>query len=359
MKKLLYFQIALFFAGFATAQIPNGYYNTATGTGYALKTQLHQIVKNGHRDNGYNALLDAYKVGDLDKYYENDNTILDIYSEKPNGQDAYNWIPGQKECGNYNGEGVCYNREHVFPQGFFNENAPMKSDYLHIFPTDGYVNGKRSNYPFGTVGTASWTSTNGSKLGTSNFPGYNGTVFEPINEFKGDIARSLLYFITRYQDRLASFKHTDANNPQDGSSDRGFDQWYINLLLQWHQNDPVSQKEIDRNNYAYTYQGNRNPYIDHPEYVTMIWTSTLATGETEVKTGGLQVFPNPVKNGEISVKGENLNEVAQVQIFDLTGKLVQSVSQPFKNTSKISLQNLPKGVYILKAGSSSTKFIVQ
>lgn len=365
MKNSFSFIIALFLFSFGTAQIPAGYYDSTTGlSGYALKSQLKVIVTNGHTDNGYGALWEAYKAGDLDKIYENDNTILDIYSEKPAGPDAYNYTPGINQCGGStpSSEGGCYNREHVFPQGFFdqvNQGFPMKNDYLHVFPTDNVVNGKRSNYPFGRVGSASWTSTNGSKLGTSNFPGYGGTVFEPIDEFKGDIARSLLYFITRYEDQLQQFKYDDANNPQDGSRDRGYEQWYINLLLLWHQNDPVSAKETARNNYAYVYQKNRNPYIDHPEYVTRIWTATLGTDEQMAGINELKIAQNPVRNGELVVKGKDMAKISSAQIISVSGQVIQTISEPFKNADRIILKNTTKGVYLLKTVDQTLKFIVE
>ena len=362
MKNSTILLITLFAVSFAKAQIPAGYYDAATGlTGYTLKTKLKEIVTNGHQDKGYGGLWDAYKVGDLDKYYENDNTILDIYSEKPTGPDAYNYAPGANQCGGTTpgGEGGCYNREHLFPQGFFNSASPMRNDYHHVMPTDNVVNGKRNNYPFGTVGTASWTSTNGSKLGVSNFPGFLGIVFEPIDEFKGDVARSLLYFITRYEDQLQNFDYNDVNNPQDGSKNRGFDQWYINLLMLWHKNDPVSPKEIARNNYAYTYQNNRNPYIDHPEYVAMNWTSTLATSENTANKNALQISQNPVRNRELMVNGENIEKTTTVQIISVSGQVMQRINEPFKNSNKIILKNIGKGVYFLKTSDQSLKFIVE
>lgn len=360
MKNFISLVVTLFAVSFGNAQIPAGYYDAATGlTGYSLKTKLKEIVTDGHQDNGYGGLWEAYKVGDLDKFYEKDNTILDIYSEKPAGPDAYSYTPGTNQCGNYNAEGQCYNREHVFPQGFFNEGAPMKNDYLHVLPTDGSVNGRRNNYPFGTVGTASWTSTNGSKLGVSSFPGFLGIVFEPIDEFKGDVARSLLYFITRYEDRLPEFNYNDVNNPQDGSKNRGFDQWYINLLMLWHQNDPVSPKEIARNNYAYVYQKNRNPYIDHPEYVAMIWTSTLGTVENTAKKDALIISQNPVRNGALTVSGDNIAKISSVQIISMSGQVVQTISEPFKNSNKIILKSTAKGVYFLKTADQTLKFIVE
>ena len=365
MKNSITLFITLLMFSFGNAQIPSGYYNAAAGlTGYSLKTKLKEIVSNGHQDKGYAGLWDAYKIGDLDKFYENDNTILDIYSEKPAGPDAYNYTPAVNQCGGTTpaSEGGCYNREHLFPQGFFdevNQGFPMKNDYLHVMPTDNVVNGKRNNYPFGTVGSATWTSTNGSKLGVSNFPGFLGIVFEPIDEFKGDVARSLLYFITRYEDQLQNFDYNDVNNPQDGSKNRGFDQWYINLLMLWHQNDPVSPKEIARNNYAYVYQKNRNPYIDHPEYVAMIWTSTLGTDENTASKNELKISQNPVRNGELVVSGENIGKIGSAQIISVTGQVVQTVSEPFKKSDRIVLKNTATGVYYLKTTEQTLKFILE
>jgi endonuclease I len=252
------------------AQIPAGYYDAATGTGYTLKTQLYNIIK-GHTTKSYDELYNGYKTTDTDNYFENDGTVLDIYTEKPTATDVYNYSHGALQCGNYSVEGDCYNREHLFPQGFFNEASPMKSDIHFVVPSDGKVNGMRSNYPFGEVGSATFTSTNGSKLGNCISPGYTGTVFEPIDEFKGDIARCLLYFVTRYENLISGFEVTSANNPLDGSTDQAYEDWFIELLLKWHNEDPVNQREIDRNNAAYDYQGNRNPYIDHPNWVECVW----------------------------------------------------------------------------------------
>lgn len=362
MKTLSTFFLSMGIIGNCFAQIPTGYYDgTAALNGYPLKTKLKEIITNGHDDQGYNNLWNAYKIGDLDKYYENDNTILDIYSEKPLTADAYTYTPGINQCGGStpSAEGGCYNREHLFPQGFFNEAFPMKSDYHHILPTDNVVNGKRSNYPFGKVGNTVWVSTNGSKLGTSNFPGYGGTAFEPIDEFKGDVARSLLYFITRYEDQLPNFKINDSNNPQDGSKNRGFEQWYINLLLLWHQMDPVSPKETARNNYAFTFQKNRNPFIDHPEWVNMIWTSTLSANDVASFKKTISIYPNPVTNGELQISGDGLEGISTVQIYSIDGKLIQTVNQNFKNNNKITLKKLTKGVYFLITETQSLKFIVE
>ena len=261
------------------AQIPTGYYDGTVGlSGAALKTKLWEIIKNGHRDKGYDGLWTAYYTTDRDKYYEKDNSLLDMYSEKPTSNDSYNFTLGSNQCGvggNYNSEGDCYNREHTIPQSSFKDGYPMRSDVHHVLPTDGYVNNKRGTYPYGVVASSSWTSTNGSKLGSSAVNGYSGTVFEPIDEFKGDFARIIFYFATRYENIISNVSF-----PMFGDSAYpGISSWSLPMLLQWHTNDPVSEKEIDRNNAAYSFQGNRNPFIDHPEYINSIWGTPVADSQ--------------------------------------------------------------------------------
>jgi len=253
------------------SQIPSGYYDSATGTGYTLKTQLYNIIK-GHTELSYTpGLWDAYYTTDVDVYYENDGSVLDIYSENPAGTDPYNFELGtDQDDGSNVPEGEHYNREHSFPRNWFGgEVAPMNTDIFHIYPTDKVVNNERSNWPYGEVNTPTWTSANGSKKGPCSYPGYTGTVFEPIDEFKGDLARTYFYMATRYENVIATWPGSDM---LDGSNDQCFTSWALNMLLDWHYNDPVSQKEIDRNNEIYdNYQNNRNPFIDHPEYVSQIW----------------------------------------------------------------------------------------
>jgi endonuclease I len=270
---------ALLFSVFSFAQIPTGYYNTTTGTGYTLKTQLYNKIK-GHTDRGYAGLWTTYSTSDRDNQYENDNTIIDIYSEKPTASDPYTYTYSTDQCGTYSVEGNCYNREHIVPQSVFNESAPMVSDAHHIPPTDGKVNGMRANYPHGNVATATWTSLNGSKLGSSAVSGYSGIVFEPINEFKGDIARMYFYFATRYENTVAGYDYDMFN----GTSNQVFTTAFRNMLLSWHAADPVSAREIARNNALYARQGNRNPYIDHPEYVNSIWGTVTPPADTQAPT---------------------------------------------------------------------------
>lgn len=264
------------------AQAPVGYYNAATGLNCsALKTALKNIITSGNTAQSYSNLWTQYQLTDIKPRTVGTgsaNVIYDIYSAKPSNVDPYQYTPGTNQCGNYSAENNCYNREHSVPQSWFNGNTAVNgptTDYLHIFPTDGWVNGKRANFIYGEVATSSFTSLNGSKLGTSSIAGFTGNVFEPIDSFKGDVARAFLYFVTRYENDMSTF----ATNPEavqsfDGNIFPSVKIEYLKLMIKWHNNDPISEKERTRNNGAYSFQGNRNPYIDNPSYVNSVWNAT-------------------------------------------------------------------------------------
>ena len=334
------------------AQIPPGYYNSATGNGYTLKTQLKSIISNGHIDQGYSALYDAYVLSDNDSFYENDNTVLDMYSENPSGSDSYNYNHNDRTCGNYNSENDCYNREHIFPQGFFNEQLPMRTDIHHVVPTDGYVNNRRANYPFGEVTNDTWISNNGSKVGQNTFGSYSGIVFEPIDEFKGDIARMLLYFAVRYEDEVTDNSwdnHTITNNPLNGTNNQVYEVWYLQLLYKWHNDDPVSDREIKRNNEAYNFQGNRNPFIDYPEYVDLIWGVLLSNPEYSLNNQ-TSIYPNPTVGNYIQIINK---ERVTVKIYSILGKeLLKKTIYP--ENSQLDISSINRGIYIVKISNNSS-----
>jgi endonuclease I len=248
---------------------------------------LYNIIKD-HTVNDYAGLYVTYQTSDIDNFFENDGSVLDMYSENPIGVDPYNYsIATTQRCGSsgYAKEGDCYNREHIIPQSVFNELSPMVSDAHFITPTDGEVNGIRSNYPHSVVATATLTTRNGSKLGASTTAGYTGPVFEPIDEFKGDIARMYFYFATRYENTVAGYNYPMFNN----STNKVFTTAFLNQLLAWHNQDPVSAREIARNNAIYARQNNRNPYIDHPEYAVSVWTTEPADTQAPTAATNLTV----------------------------------------------------------------------
>ena len=351
--KYFLFIFLFIFSVIGFSQIPPGYYDSTIGkTGYALKTELSRIITAGHIDRGYSALYTGYLTSDSDWFYENDSTVLDMYSENPSGADSYFYNHGSRRCGSYSAENNCHNREHLFPQSGFGRGYPMRTDIHHVVPSDGYVNGQRGSLPFGEVTSTTWTSQNGSKKGPCTFPGYANLVFEPIDEFKGDIARCMLYFATRYESQISSWTW----GPLNGTSTQVYDQWFVNLLVKWHLQDTVSQREIVRNNAAYTFQGNRNPFIDSPQWVTQIWTSTLSTSVEENTLVNVSIFPNPTTSNSVTI--ENEYAIESVEVYSMLGAKVISHSATNFGNKQVLLTNLPKGVLLVKIKSGES-FVVK
>lgn len=265
------------------AGVPDGYYDNAQGkAGVGLQIALHDII-DGHTTLSYTpGVWNAYRTTDL----KADGTVWDMYSDVPDGTAAYTYTYTSDQCGNYSGEGSCYNREHSFPKSWFSEQSPMVTDLFHVVPSDGYVNSKRNNYPFGEVGSASWKSTNGSKVGACVTDGYSGTVFEPVDEYKGDFARIYFYMATRYYGEDSSWP---GSAMVDGAQPEA---WALAMLKRWHEADPVSEKEINRNDAIYNdWQHNRNPFVDHPEYVDSVWN-----GDTSIPDDTTTLDPSVKQN---------------------------------------------------------------
>ncbi len=341
------------------AQIPNGYYDSASDlTGDALQQALHDIINN-HTSVTYTALWTHFQTTDV----KSNGKVWDMYSDVPGGTPAYEYTFVTDQCGNYSGEGSCYNREHSWPKSWFNKALPMNTDLFHLVPTDGYVNGRRSNYPYGEVSNSTWASTNGSKLGPNTTAGYSGTVFEPIDEYKGDFARNYFYMSTRYLNEDSSW---DTNDMVIGAQLKS---WALNMMLGWHAADTVSQKEIDRNNAIYAIQQNRNPYVDHPGYTNLIWGGTYPVSidiEQVALPHGLVLspaYPNPFNTSvRLSFQVNTMVNDLGLQIFNLEGELVNTLANGIHTpgiyettwsgtNSRGELQ--ASGLYILKLSSGT------
>jgi hypothetical protein len=226
----------------------------------------------------------------------------------------------------------------------------MYTDLFHLVPTDGYVNNRRSNFPFGEVSNPTYTSGNGSKLGSCSAPGYTGIVFEPINEYKGDFARNYFYMATRYENIISSW-HSNESNAEailQPNSFPVFETWFVNLLLKWSTNDPVSQKETARNNAVYAIQHNRNPFIDHPEYANMIW-GTNAGITDEHSQVALQVYPNPAsENCTVTLPPEFTQQNNTFVVYSSTGLPVSATLTITGDKANLNLERLPSGFYLVK-----------
>lgn len=268
MKKHLLCAVGLLLAVAPLAAQPSSSrYSALDGkSGESLFNAVSSVAGSGYKSLGYDGLYTAYKQTDL-----KDGKIWDMYS---NCDFVYN-TKNTKKCGNYSVECDCYNREHSIPQSWWGGGTGNQGcDIFHVLPTDGKVNGMRSNYPYGEVSSATYTSANGSKLGSSSIRGYSGTVFEPIDEYKGDIARGILGAMTKWKGSWTQGNGSSFfNGSYTSSSNFGLTSYAVTLLLKWHREDPVSQKERDRNNGIEATQGNRNPFIDYPCLVEYIWGS--------------------------------------------------------------------------------------
>lgn len=271
----------------APSDIP-AYYASANGkSGNSLYNALNTITNVGFSSLGYDGAITAYQSSDV---YPTDPTHPDYNASKAGKlwdmYGACSFTLGD-ECGNYQGECDCYNREHSIPKSWWGGGKnDMYSDIFHLVPTDGYVNNRRSAYAFGEVQNVTY-SYNGCKLGSSKSSistdretllgtsaSCSGTVFEPKEDYKGDFARGYLGMIAKYSN--TSYSITSGNGGLifeafKSTSHFGLTQYGIVLLMKWHREDPVSRKEIDRNNGIQQTQGNRNPFIDYPYLAEYIW----------------------------------------------------------------------------------------
>lgn len=272
------------------AAAPASYYsNCENKGGKDLLSALYQTITS-HTRVSYDGLWNVYKTSDV----RADGTVWDMYSTK-------HWRVGAEHCGNYKLVGDCINREHSFPKSWFNDASPMMSDAFHVYPTDGKVNGQRSNYPFGECAGGTRLASNGNvqalgRLGRSTFPGYSGTVFEPDDEYKGDFARSYFYMAACYNDRISGW----SSDMLARNSYPVFSSWAVNLLLKWHRMDPVSDKEIKRNDAVYAHQRNRNPFIDHPEMAEYIWGDKKSE-KWSSSAGSAPVINQPVSGSSVDL----------------------------------------------------------
>lgn len=236
------------------------YYSSVDWTllGANLKTSLKEVISANTKSIAYNNLNPYYPTTDGNE----NGKIIDIYSSK---------LWDVSETGNYSKEGDAWNKEHIIPQSIFGRASPMVSDLHHLYPTDGKVNCVRNNYPHGYVSIASYESSNHTKIGGGDYNrnhAQSGTFCEVPDEYKGDIARTYFYFVTRYQNELVSWgDYAPLNNTTFPSLKK----WAINVYLEWNDMDPVSEKEIKRNNAIYKIQNNRNPFIDYSDAAHLIW----------------------------------------------------------------------------------------
>ena len=327
------------------ADMPRDYYpNSLVGqNGAELKTALHNLLKNHtrlpYRSRDYNQIACTWTVFKKSDVRPN-GKVWDMYSNN-----SYNFSNGA-------GATKGMNIEHSVPKSWwgdaYDETAtPLTRfkydgsyDLHHLTPSDAAANTAKSNYPLGEVDSPLFD--NGvTKVGTGQANGRATNLFEPADEYKGDFARMYLYFVTCYQDY--SWK-SSALSMFAQNSYPTLNAYGQSLLLKWHRQDPVSQKEIDRNNAVYSFQGNRNPFIDYPNMVEYIWgdstnyefsfsgqsTSAPSISISNDKIEFGYIGTETSKDKEIYIKGKNLTT-------DITAKLLNNDSGDFS----LGMSNLP------------------
>lgn len=293
MRKHIFSTLALLFVTHiawattvtAPADIP-AYYSSINGkSGANLWSAASSVAARNRSSLGYDGLYDAYIKTDS---YPADSVgkaglVWDMYSN-------CGYSHNQKKCGNYSDECDCYNREHSIPKSWFGgSTSGIGCDIFHVVPTDGKVNGMRSAYCYGEVkGTPEYTSLSGHKKGSgaailnarkticaaagSTTSCSAGTVFEPIDQYKGDFARGYMGVMASWNKDMTQAEGSNFfQSSYSASTNYGLTAYGVALLMKWHREDPVSQKEIDRNNGIQQTQGNRNPFIDYPYLAEYIW----------------------------------------------------------------------------------------
>lgn len=256
MKKLIRLlgSVSLLLSASAVfAGAPAGYYNSLVGKKDAeLKLAAHNLVKNFTRISGYSDLPNYFRRTDV---YPGGERWWDMYSDIPLYTRSFSGL----------------NREHSFPKSWWGGSTTVSAyvDLNHLYPSEMRANTAKSNYPLGVVDKNHVDFQNGVVYVGIPVAGQGGGarfVFEPDDEYKGDFARTYFYMATTYQDFKWKYKFMVNDNPYPT-----LNQWSIDLLLKWHRDDPVSEKEINRNEIVYGYQGNRNPFIDEPALAEYIW----------------------------------------------------------------------------------------
>ena len=324
--------------GSVSSTAPLGYYSSLEGlSGSNLKLAIQNIIGNPSvvKAHNYGDIYDILKVADQNP--ENSNQVWLIYTESPRSKIDYQ--TGSSNVGKWN-------REHIYPQsrGGFSDGTSSTADGIstwlptgpndilaghadahHIRAVDGQENSSRNNRNYGVD--------------------YNGPAGSTTNAWKGDVARALFYMAIRYNGlSIVNGNPTESVLGQIGD---------LATLLNWNQLDPSDDFEMNRNNYIYTWQVNRNPFIDHPNLADYIWgthagqpwNSTMSS--TQLLTQSIVVYPNPAKDS-FFVSG--ITELSKVEVFNSLG--IKILGNTISTNTSIDC-NWEAGVYFVKITSNS------
>jgi len=296
----------------ALADAPAGYYTTLNGKKEGeLKTAIYNIVSKFTRISSYS---------DLPRYFQ----TTDVYPDSHRWWDMYSDIP--LYAPSFSG----LNREHSFPKSWWGGSTAVGAyvDLNHLYPSEMKANTAKSNYPLGEVDhNSNLKFDNGVCAVGYPMAGQGGgaaLVFEPDDEYKGDFARTYFYMATCYQDLTWKYTYMVSQNLYPTLNG-----WSVNLLMKWHRDDPVSQKERDRNEAVFGFQNNRNPFIDMPELAEYLWGTkkgeTFSPGEIVIPPQGDPELLAPSRDMELQFGPVALSKSASTLLYvhglNLQGKI--------------------------------------
>ncbi len=343
--KLLFISLLLICSTILSiAQPPEGYYNGTDGLkGEQLKTALYLIIK-GHTTFPYSAsstdTWDIIKESDRDPN-NSANVILFYTGWSVNAAQEYN-------------NGAGWNREHVWAnsRGDFGTDRGAGTDIHHLRAADISVNNARSNRWFANC-TEPYIDEG---IATSCYTSSALWVWKPRTEDIGDVARMIFYMATRYEGENGEPNLEVVNYLPTNNSTKEPIHALLSDLLEWHKADPVSDIERNRNNVIYSYQRNRNPFIDHPEFVSFIWEPDNTTNITSNVGENIQIN---VVHSQLLV--QNIPSEATLFVYNIQGKLMKSVSTII-NAETIPI-DYPSGIYIVRVltsnGNTTKKIVVE
>ena len=331
MKNITLLLLALFIALSLKAQIPSGYYNGTEGLmEEQLKSALHDIIKN-HDEHSYSDLKWMLKETDEDP--NNSNNVILLYTGRSQNKSTFG------------GGANDWNREHVWAKshGDFGNNPPAGTDAHHLRPTDASVNSSRGNKDF---------DNGGQQHSEADECYFTSDTWEPRDAVKGDVARMIFYMSVRYEGgngepdlEVVDYVNTSPQ-PKHGK---------LSTLLEWSAQDPPDAFEINRNNVIYSYQENRNPFVDHPEFVNKIWDPEAVIINSS-KEEDLKIFPNPVKDKiQIQIIGE-IKQIDKIEIYNLYGE-INSVWDTIVENKSLDISTLPTGIYFIKVYTPNQQFV--
>lgn len=348
-KYIASFCLACACATVAQADAPSGYYDDCEGKCQsALKSQLHTIIR-PHKKISYDGLWQAYLSTDVD---DSGRYWVDVYTDN------------QVSVSTHNG----MNREHSFPKSWWGGNKnEAYSDIVHLMPVNEWANNQRSNYPYGEVDPELMKEYHKSvtnptyKFGgpVAGQGGGSSYVFEPADEYKGDLARTYFYMVTCYQD--FTWSDEGLRTAAQGIYPT-LQPWAMELLLRWHREDPVSEKERKRNEGVYTEQYNRNPFIDYPEMVEHIWGNKKDVAwsfSKPVEPVDPAELTSPINDDVYTFTatepGAEHTRIIPVLGTGITGNVIAKISGPDADKFAIIVGTAPLQTIALNAGDVTSQ----